>query len=122
MSALEEVQEQGYWSTLLDRPVWIRNQPGTPKAKEDCQPFTFTLAEREPAPEGATYDPDSNIYRFEDGRFGHGRLPDTTTQAKLLPKLNKALNGKNVGSTRRTFGCRIPSDEMVRRYRSGWMS
>ena len=33
----------GYASTILGRPCWIRNRPGTPKPREECQPFTFTL-------------------------------------------------------------------------------
>ena len=74
MSALEQDKGFDRWSTILGQPCRILNPVGTPKAKKDCQPFTFEMYDQprdflQPSPRyGHTWR--SNLKRIEaaDGK------------------------------------------------------
>jgi len=68
MTALEQDYDKGYDrdSTILGRPCRIMQPLGTPKAKEDCEPFTFTLYPPLDLPMGVQYMIRPEVRQMED--------------------------------------------------------
>ena len=66
-------REVAYYSTVLGQPCRIMNHPGTPKPREECQPFTFELHDpntstRATVQVGRSYRLRSKTFTPEDNR------------------------------------------------------